>query len=281
MIRSTPFESKGFGLVKVIGAVLIVGLCGFPLYWMVLTSVKPGSEIFSTPPQFWTTVPTLEAYARLLSTTNFTTYLRNSLVTAGGATALSLFVSTIAAYGITRFRFRGRETFARTILYAYTFAPIVIVVPLYGIFRDVGLGNSRLGLILAYGSFGVPFSLWLLRSFFASIPIDLEEAAMVDGANRPRAVWHIVFPLALPGVIAVSVFTFLLAWNDYLFAKVLITDDELKTLPVGLHDLLNASLLDWPMLMAGAVLINIPVIAGFLLTQRYLIAGWGTGGVKG
>lgn len=280
MIRSTYLESWRFRLVKIVAAVIIVGLCAFPLYWMVLTSLKPGSQIFSSPPQFWTTTPTLEAYGRLLSTTSFTTYLRNSLITAGAATAVSLFVSTMAAYGITRFQFRGREAFARMVLYAYTFAPIVIVVPLYGIFRDVGLSNSRLGLVLAYASFGVPFSLWLLRSFFASIPLELEEAAMVDGANRPRAVWHVVFPLALPGVIAVSVFTFLLAWNDYLFARVLITDEALTTLPVGLHDLFSASLLDWPMLMAAAVLINLPVLVGFFLTQRYLIAGWGTGGVK-
>lgn len=281
MIRKTALESHGFALLKLASVVAVVGLCAFPLYWMALTAVKPGTEIFSSPPLFFTTDPTLAAFRRLLSMTRFTTYLTNSVVTAGGATVLSLAVSTLAAYGVTRFRFRGREAFAQAVLYAYTFAPIVIVVPLYGIFRDVGLVNSRLGLVLAYASFGVPFSLWLLRSFFASIPLDLEEAALIDGANRPRAVWHVILPLALPGVIAVSVFTFLLAWNDYLFARVLITDDALKTLPVGLHDLLSASLLDWPMIMAGAVLTNLPVLIGFFFAQRYLIAGWGSGGVKG
>lgn len=264
----------------VIGIVLLVAINGFPFYWMALTSVKPGTELFSYPPAFFTTAPDFGGFQRLFETTNFLTYAKNSLIIATGATVVSVTVSALAAYGLTRFPFPGSRAFSTAILYAYTFAPIVIVVPLYGMFREAGLINSHLGMILAYASFGVPFSLWLLQPFFRAIPAELEEAAFVDGANRVKSAWYVVFPQALPGLIAVSVFTFLLAWEDYLFARVLITQDELKTLPIALHDLYNASLQDWPLLMAAAVLINLPVLVAFLFVQKYLVAGWGAGAIK-
>ncbi len=263
-----------------IGIVLLVVVNGFPFYWMALTSVKPGAELFAQPPMFITTDPDFSAFTRLFTTTDFLTYAKNSVIIATGATAVSVAVSALAAYGLTRFPFPGSRAFSTAILYAYTFAPIVIVVPLYGMFREAGLINSYLGMILAYASFGVPFSMWLLQPFFRAIPAELEEQAFVDGANRIKSAWYVVIPQAVPGLIAVSVFTFLLAWEDYLFARVLITEDHLKTLPVALHDLYNASLQDWPLLMAAAVLINVPVLIAFLFVQRYLIAGWGAGAIK-
>ncbi|MFZ0853139.1 MAG: carbohydrate ABC transporter permease [Hyphomicrobiaceae bacterium] len=262
-------------------AALLAFLCGFPLLWMVLTSIKPDREILTAIPTFWTTQPTLGAYRRLFSETNFLTYFWNSIFVAGCATLLTILVATLAAYGITRFRFRGRETIAGTMLFTYMFAPIMIVVPFYILMRGAGLTNSHLGLILAYTTFSLPFSMWMLRSFFQSIPLELEEAAMIDGASRPKAVRLIIVPLALPGVIAVSIFTFIVAWNDYLFARVLIGTDNLKTLPVGIQDLYESTITDWGMVMAAGVMITIPALLFFLAVQRYLIAGWGTGGVKG
>lgn len=262
------------------GILLLVVVNGFPFYWMVLTSVKSGTELFSWPPSFFTTSPDVGGFERLFSDTNFLTYAKNSVIISTGATALSVAVSALAAYGLTRFPFPGSRAFSTAILYAYTFAPIVIVVPLYGMFRDAGLINSYLGMILAYASFGVPFSMWLLQPFFRAIPAELEEAAFLDGASRVKSVWYVVLPQAMPGLIAVSIFTFLLAWEDYIFARVLITDDKLKTLPIGLYDLFNASLQDWPLLMAAAVLVVAPVLLAFLFAQRYLIAGWGAGAIK-
>jgi len=262
-------------------AALLAFLCGFPLLWMVLTSIKPDREILTAIPTFWTSQPTLGAYGRLFSETNFLTYFWNSIFVAGCATLLTIVVATLAAYGITRFRFRGRETIAGTMLFTYMFAPIMIVVPFYILMRGAGLTNSHLGLILAYTTFSLPFSMWMLRSFFQSIPLELEEAAMIDGASRPKAVRLIIVPLALPGVIAVSIFTFIVAWNDYLFARVLIGTDNLKTLPVGIQDLYESTITDWGMVMAAGVMITIPALLFFLAVQRYLIAGWGTGGVKG
>ncbi len=256
-------------------------ICGFPLLWMFVTSIKPDREILSLVPSLWTDSPQLAAYARLFSQTRFLTYFVNSLTVAGGATVLTVIVGTLAAYAITRFRFRGREFVAGTMLFTYMFAPIMVVVPFYILMRNAGLVNSHLGLILSYTTFSLPFSMWLLRSFFQSIPIDLEEAAMIDGASRPQAVLRVIVPLALPGVIAVSIFTFIVAWNDYLFARVLVGSDNLKTLPIGIQDLYESTVTDWGMMMAAGMMITIPALIFFVSVQKYLIAGWGAGAVKG
>ena len=262
-------------------AVGIAVICGFPLLWMALTSIKPDREILSAVPSLWTQGPHLDAYRRLFSDTNFGIYFWNSIKVAGASTLLTIIVASLAAYGITRFRFRGREFVAGTMLFTYMFAPIMIIVPFYILMRALGLINSHMGLILSYTTFSLPFAMWLLRSFFQSIPLDLEEAAMIDGASRPQAVLYVVMPLALPGVIAVSIFTFIVAWNDYLFVRVLIGTDRLKTLTVGIQDMFESSVTDWGMVMAAGVMITIPALIFFLAVQRYLIAGWGTGGVKG
>lgn len=267
-----------WALILRVTVLLLINL--FPFYWMFLTSIKPGTELFTNPPTVITTTPTFDAYWRLLETTNFLQYAKNSLIISVGATILCVAVSTLGAYAVTRFTFPGSELFSTTVLYAYAFAPIVIVVPLYSMFRDWGLINSYAGMILAYASFGLPLCMWMLRPFFDAISLQLEEAAFIDGASRPKSFFYVVLPQAVPGIVAVSVFTFLLAWEDYLFARVLITRDDMKTLPIALHDLNNASLIDWPLAMSGAVLITLPVIFGFLFFQRYLVAGWGAGAVK-
>jgi ABC-type glycerol-3-phosphate transport system permease component len=160
----------------------------------------------------------------------------------------------------------------------------MIVIPFYVLIKKIGLANTHIALIMAYTAFCLPFSLWLLRTFFQSIPLALEKAALIDGASRLQAVIYVVLPLALPGIIATSIFTFILAWNDYIFVRILITSDELKTLSVGiadLYNLYNATVIDWGMIMAGSMLITVPVLVFFVFVQRYLIAGWGAGAMKG
>lgn len=262
-------------------AALLATICGFPLAWLILTSIKPDREIFTSEPTFWTDHPSLDAYARLFEETNYLTYFFNSIIVAGSATLLTIIVATLAGYAITRFRFPGREAIAGGMLLTYMFAPIMIIVPFFILMRGIGLTDSHLGLVLSYTTFALPFSMWLLRSFFQSIPIDLEHAAMTDGASRPQAVWYVIVPLALPGVIAVSIFTFIVAWNDYIFTFILITSDDLKTLPVGLFDIYTSSVTDWGMITAAGVVITLPALVFFVFVQRYLIAGWGAGGVKG
>lgn len=262
-------------------AVILVVLTAFPFFWMVSTSFKPLKEIFVSPPYFFPKNFTLANFARLFEQTRFLTYFKNSIVVSSCAVLFTMILAAAGAYSLTRFKFYGREKIASLILFAYMFAPIMIVIPFYVLIRKLGLANTHFALILAYTAFCLPFSLWLLRSFFQSIPIDLEEAALTDGAGRFKAVIYIILPLAFPGIIATSIFTFILAWNDYIFVRILITSDELKTLSVGIADLYNATVIDWGMIMSGSMLITVPVLIFFIFVQRYLIAGWGAGAVKG
>jgi ABC-type glycerol-3-phosphate transport system permease component len=268
-------------------ALLYVGILGLaaqallPLLWMLSTSLKPPREVLATPPTLLPAAPTLENFARLLNQTAFVSYFLNSMTVAGLTVLLTMAVGSAGAYSLTRFAFPGRESIARLILCTYMFAPIMIVVPIYILARRAGIVDTHTALVLSYSSFCLPFSLWLLRAFFQSIPLDLEEAALVDGAGRLRALIYIVAPLALPGLIATSIFTFTLAWNDYIFTRILIISDELKTLPVGVQDLFSAAVVDWGLVMAAGMLITIPALAFFMAVQRHLIAGWGTGGLKG
>ena len=194
---------------------------------------------------------------------------------------LTLTVSSLGAYGLTRYRFRGRESVAGLILLTYMFAPIMIIIPFYILVKQLGIVNTHLALVLSYTTFCLPFCLWVLRAFFQSIPLELEEAALVDGAGRGRAVWYVVLPLALPGLIAAAIFTFILAWNDFLFALVLITSEELKTLPVGVNDLFNATIVDWGMIMAAGVMITVPTVVLLRRGAALPRAGLGRGRREG
>jgi len=272
MTRALSLYAAGL-LLLVIGA--------FPLAWMLSTALKPSGEIFATPPSLVPSHPTLGNFSRLLSETNFALFFGNSVAVSLTTVLLTLTVSALGAYALTRYTFAGRDQVAGLILLTYMFAPIMIIIPFYILVKQIGLANTRVALVLSYTTFCLPFCLWLLRAFFQSIPLDLEEAALVDGAHRGKAVWYVVLPLALPGLIAAAIFTFILAWNDFLFALVLITSEELKTLPVGVNDLFNATIVDWGMIMAAGVMITVPTVAFFVAIQRYLIQGWGAGGVKG
>jgi ABC-type glycerol-3-phosphate transport system permease component len=269
------------GLAVLTLVALLVIFTAFPFAWMIGTAFKSSQEIFVTPPTLLPRHFTLANLERLFAETRLLQYFRNSLLVALSTVALTLSVAVPAAYALTRFRFFGREQIAALILFTYMFAPIMIIIPFYVLMRYLGLTNSHLGLILAYSAFCLPFALWLLRSFFQSIPLEIEEAAMTDGANRFQSVIHVMVPLALPGVVATGIFTFLLAWNDYIFARVLLSADELKTLPVGIADLYNASVVDWGMIMAAGLLVIAPVLGVFVFIQKYMVAGWGAGGVKG
>jgi ABC-type glycerol-3-phosphate transport system permease component len=278
--RSYGFLSLPGQMVLLCALALLI-FSGFPFVWMALTAFKPSQEVFATPPSLWPRTFTLANVERLFSETKFLTYFGNSLSVSLSAVGLTLLLSTPAAYGLTRFRFYGRDGIAATVLFTYMFAPIMIVIPFYITIRFLGLANTHLGLVMAYTGFCLPFNLWLLRSFFEGIPVEIEEAALTDGASRFQAVIHVVLPLALPGVLATGIFTFILAWNDYIFARVLLSRDELKTLPVGIADLYNASVVDWGMITAAGLLVSAPVLGVFVFIQRYLAAGWGAGGLKG
>lgn len=262
-------------------AAILTLATAFPFFWMISTSFKPLQEIFVSPPNFLPQDFTLANFERLFEQTRFLTYFKNSVFVSACTVVLTITIGSAGAYSLTRFKFYGREKIASLILFTYMFAPIMIVIPFYVLIKKLGLANTHVSLIMSYTAFCLPFSLWLLRAFFQSIPVALEQAALVDGAKRIQAVVYVILPLAFPGIIATSIFTFILAWNDYIFVRILITSDELKTLSVGIADLYNATVIDWGMIMSGSMLITVPVLIFFVFVQRYLIAGWGAGAMKG
>ncbi len=271
----------GRGVTVAVGVLLLLIFTAFPFAWMVATAFKSSNEIFVYPPYFFPKHFTLANLEQLFEQTRFLTYFRNSVFVSSMTVFLTLLIATPGAYALTRIRFLGREKIATVILFTYMFSPIMIIIPFYVLIRYFGIVNTHLALILAYTAFCLPFSLWMLRTFFQSIPLDLEEAALTDGADRPRAIIYVLLPSALPGVIATGIFTFILAWNDYIFVRILISSDELNTLSVGIADLYNSSVIDWGMIMSGGMLIVVPVVIVFAYIQKYLVSGWGTGGVKG
>jgi multiple sugar transport system permease protein len=259
--------------------ILVIAL---PLVWMIITSIKPQTELFLIPPAFFPEEVTFEHYRRLLTETPFLTYLRNSVILAGGTTVLVIVVATLGAHSLVRFSYPGRETIAGAVLFTYLLPSVVLVIPLYFLMAALGLVNSLFSLVIAYTTFALPYALWLLRSFMLAIPADLEAAAMVDGASRFRAFIDVILPQAAPGIISTALFTAILAWNEYLFALVLINSDASRPLTTGVMNMLVTSFnIEWSLLMAASVMMSVPLLVTFVFLQKYLTRGFGAGAVKG
>jgi multiple sugar transport system permease protein len=260
----------------------IVLAIAFPLIWMVITSVKPQTELFRIPPSFWPETVTFEHYRRLLEGTPFLTYFRNSVILATSTTIVVIMVATLGAYSLVRFSYPGRDKLALLVLFTYLLPSVVLIIPLYLLMVRAGLANTTASLVIAYTTFALPYALWLLRSFMAGIPEDLESAALVDGATRIGAFFDIILPQALPGIISTALFTFILAWNEYLYALVLVNSDQVRPLTTGVMNMLITSFnIEWSLLMAASVMMSIPLIIVFTFLQSYLTSGFGAGGVKG
>jgi N,N'-diacetylchitobiose transport system permease protein len=270
-----------------IACVVIAAAVAFPLYWMVLSALKPAGEIQSADPRPWTLAPTVDSFRRVLDVENFGLYFLNSLVVAVLVVALSLVASFLAAVALTRFRFRGRTVLLVMLLVAQMVPVEALTIPLFFLVRSFGdvvpaVGLNQLGsLVLVHLAFSLPFAIWMLRGFVAAVPVELEEAAALDGASRFRFTWQVLFPLVAPGLVAASVVSFIHAWNDFLFAKTfLISGTENRTLPLGLLVFFKPEEQDWGAIMAGATLMTIPVLVFFVVVQRHLVSGLG-GAVKG
>ena len=260
----------------------VVLVLTFPLVWMILTSIKPQFELFRIPPAFLPEEVTFEHYRRLIEETPFLKYMRNSLLLGFVTTFVVVIVATLGAHSLVRFRYPGRERLAQLVLFTYLLPSVVLILPLYLMMVRIGLANSILSLVVAYTTFALPYALWLLRSFMQGIPDDLEAAALVDGATRLEAFIDVILPQALPGIISTALFTFILAWNEYLFALVLVNTDEARPLTTGVMNMLvSAFNIEWSLLMAAAVMMSAPLIVIFAFLQNYLTRGFGAGGVKG
>ncbi len=253
----------------------------FPFYWMTVTSFKNEEQMRSLVSMFWPRPLVGENYEQLLAKTDFVKWYGNSATVAISSTLLATAVGTIGAYALARLRFLGRGFMASATLITYLVPPSILFIPLYAQMRNLGLANSLGGLIAAYPSFTVPFVTWLLMGYFESIPEELEEAAMIDGATRFGAFYRVVLPLSAPGVLAAGLYAFTQAWNEFLYALVFITDGKLRTLPVGLASFITGDVYGWGYLMAGAVLTTLPVIAAYIYLQKYMVEGLTAGSVKG
>jgi len=276
MIRTFGRILKNLAVWAVVLAIV------FPLLWMISTSLKPDSETFALPPTLLPLHPTLVQFRRLFAQTPFAVYFINSVIVSVATTAIVIVVALAGAYALVRFRFPGRQMMAQLTLVTYLLPTTVLLLPLYVLIARVGLANSLFGLALAYVTFTLPFALWLLRSFLVGIPVDLEEAAMVDGAGRIHAFVEIVVPQALPGIISTALFSFILSWNEYLYAMVFINEDARKTLPPGVLTMLNQNQnVQWALLMAASVVMALPLVIVFSFLQGHLSRGFGAGAVKG
>ena len=275
-------RSRLHGLILNVVTWTLVLLIAFPLLWMIITSVKPQSELFRIPPTWVPETVTFEHYWRLLTETPFLTYFRNSVVLATSTTIFVVTLGTIGAYSLVRFKYRGRETLAMLVLFTYLLPSVVLIIPLYLMMVAIGLSNTLVSLILAHTTFALPYALWLLRSFMEGVPEDLESAALVDGASRMGAFRDIILPQLLPGIISTALFTFILSWNEYLYALVLVNSDSVAPLTTGVMSMLiSAFNIEWSLLMAASVMMSLPLIVVFAFLQSYLTSGFGAGGVKG
>ncbi|MBK1793283.1 carbohydrate ABC transporter permease [Devosia sp. WQ 349] len=282
-VARTSFDGWRWG-----GRLFLVFLVGFtvmPMAWMLITSLKTGFAAMQYPPQWWPTEPTLDNYWRLLDPRgqvgqDFLRYFGNSVWVSVATTVLAVVVAVPAAYAFSRFRFPGRTFLFFAVLLRNMFPAVIFLVPLFILMRWLGLVNTHGSLILTYLTFGLPLAIWLLKGFYDNIPIQLEQAARIDGATRFQAFFYIVMPLSTPGIIATSIYSFIGAWNEYIYAYTFLTRHDQMTLPVGIQRFFSENATDWPGLMAATFLMSVPVVVLFLVLQRYFVRALAEGAVK-
>ncbi len=262
-----------------LGIMLIVLL--FPFYWMGMTAFKPNEELLAKAGNpFWLINPTLAHFKKLLFHTSYPAWLLNTVIVSVCATFISLFTSVLAAYAIERLRFKGSKVVGMMIFFAYLVPPSIIFIPLASIVYQYGLFDTRMALILTYPTFLVPFCTWLLMGYFRTIPFELEECAMIDGATRWQILTRIILPLAVPGLISAGIFAFTLSWNEFIYALTFVSSSEIKTVPVGvITELVEGDVYHWGSLMAGALLGSLPVAFIYSFFVEYYVSGM-TGSVK-
>ncbi|MFC9331216.1 carbohydrate ABC transporter permease [Kitasatospora sp. NPDC057015] len=279
--RSRAGNPKGGAFANTIAVVFCL-VWVFPVYWMVNTAFKPRSEAMTSTPLFVPKSPTLSNFDAAVNQTTFYRNLWNSLIVVGGTVLLAVVLGMFAAAALSRFRFRGRRAIMVAILVVQMLPGSALLIPTFLVFNRVGLLGTYAGLILAYVAVVLPFSIWVMRGFFLAVPVEVEEAARLDGASTWQILYKILFPLVAPGVVASSIFAFIAAWNDYLVAYTFMKDQDQYTLPVWLASFSTPITgTDFGGQMAGSVIFSLPVVVFFLIIQRKLVSGVSAGAVKG
>ncbi len=262
---------------------LLLAILFFPVFWMLSTSLKPVDEVYSIPPRWLPSRLTLENYVKLFSGyVPFTLYMRNSAITCAFTSLLATTGATLAAYALSRLRFPGKRPYLLAILATQMFPHVLLLLSLYVSYRELGIYDTHFGLIIAFTTFAIPFSVWMMKGFFDSVPVEIEEAALIDGCTRLQSLRLVVIPSVVPGLMAVGLFSFLEAWNNLLYPLTLATSNEVRTLPPGLLlSFLGQFKQDWGGMMAASVVVTIPTTLVFIFLQRYLVQGLTAGAVKG
>ena len=277
-MKKQPFWKRFLTLY--LPMILILLFILFPFYWIFITSVKPEAELYGAV-TYWPRAITWENYKKLFTTTvNFISAMKNSLIAAALTTIVSLTASTLAAYAFSRYRFKGRRFLMALFLSNNMFPTVLLLIPLYSIMRNLRILYTPWALVLAYTTFTLPFSVWLLNGFMNDLPMSLEEAALVDGCNRPMAFFKIIMPILGPSLVATGVYIFMTSWNEYTFA-VMFTNNASRTIPVALKSLIGQLGVDWGLLTTGGIITIIPVCVMFFFAQKRLVEGLTAGAVKG
>jgi multiple sugar transport system permease protein len=260
---------------------LMVLWTAIPFYWMIATSLKHDKEIYGYEATLIPERPTLANYATLFRETPYMLYLRNSVVVAVGSTVLSMIIAVLGAYAIARLDFPGRALLARGLVFTYLVPTSLLFIPMFAMMSMLRLTDSLYGLTIAYLGFDVPFCTWLLMGYFKSVPVELEEAARVDGCNRVSALVRVVLPMSLPALVVVTFFSFTHAWNEFLYAHVFTSTTSARTVTTGLVNFMSQDVFFWGPLMASTVMSALPPVLMFLVFQRWVVKGLTLGGVKG
>lgn len=264
-------------------AVLVVFLIFslFPIYWMLNTSLKSDTEIYEKIPTFIPREIKFDAYHTLFFETGFLRALTNSIVLATVVSLVTIFFSMLAAYAISRTRMKGRNMLSRCVLYTYLLPRTMLFIPLYMIAVKMGINNSLFGLGLIYPTFTIPYAMWMLIAYFKTVPIEVEEAARVDGCGPWKLMFEVFFPLVVPGIVSTLIFCFTLCWNEYTYSLIMINDSIFKTFPTMLTDLIVDDVFAWAPLMAGSLISCIPILILYSFSSRNLTGGFTAGSVKG
>jgi multiple sugar transport system permease protein len=267
--RAVLYVALGLGLLIVI----------FPLFWMFSTALRPQGQMFATPVPLIPGELTLEHFRALLDQSLFVTFYMNSIIIALGVVLLTTLTATLGGYGLTRLDIPFKRTFARTILFGYMFPPILLAIPMFLLWREIGVMDTYIGLILAETAISLPFSLWLMWKFFQTVPYSLEESAITAGASRFRAFYDVALPMSKPGMIAVAVFSYAVSWNAYTMPKVLMVTETKWPLTIGIHSLTQQQTVYWGQVMAASALVILPAFVFVYFLQKYLLRGFRAGGI--
>ncbi|MEO5614331.1 MAG: carbohydrate ABC transporter permease [Cypionkella sp.] len=267
-------------LLTYLGLLLGLAFAGFPILWMFFTSLKSNTEIFALPPRLLPKITTLEAYYSIFNDPQKVRFFINSYLVAGVVTLLTVLIAILTAYGFSRYSFRGKNVLNIFIISTQTVPPITLLIPYFGMVVWFGIFNTYFALILTYMVFTLPYAILLMTGYLNTLPRELDEAVLVDGGSSWTALWRVVVPLSVPGIVATSVYTFLLAWNEFLFALTLTKSMDMRTVPIGIELLMGQHAFEWNQMMAMSVLGSLPLLLLYLVAQRYFLAGMTAGSVK-